>query len=391
MIRALISALLFSTPALGQDAPEIWARLPEPVTNNAVAGVELDGRMMAYSFAGLHAGKTWRDVTADASACDLTARECREIDPLPDGIGRLAAVAVTVREQIYIFGGYTVAEDHSERSTPEVWRFDPASETYTHITDMPVPVDDTVALPFQDRYIYLVSGWHDTDNVDLVQVYDVEEDRWFEATPFPGAPVFGHAGGITQTGEIMICGGTRVLPPSAPTGRRSFRATDACWEGRLGRGPSSIEWIYKWNYPLEFNFERPGFDYRDASTADPERVHTPIYRAAGLSIGDHILFYGGSNNAYNYNGIGYNDQPSVPLALARIWHGCGGPKDFSLAEFDINPGVMDLRGGVHFGEDVYLLGGMGSEQMVLDAVHRLRFIPAIPELPLDMTCIPGAE
>lgn len=27
---------------------------------------------------------------------------------------------------------------------------------------MPVPVDDSVALVYRDRYVYLVSGWHET-------------------------------------------------------------------------------------------------------------------------------------------------------------------------------------------------------------------------------------
>ena len=48
-------------------ASAVIARLPEAVSNNAVAAARVDGRAMAYSFAGLHAGKTWRDLTADAA------------------------------------------------------------------------------------------------------------------------------------------------------------------------------------------------------------------------------------------------------------------------------------------------------------------------------------
>lgn len=304
MIRAAFAfALLFTPAASSQDEPEVWARLPEPVTNNAVAGAEVDGRMMAYSFAGLHEGKTWRDVTADAYACDLTARECREIDGLPDGIGRLASVAVNVRGQIYIFGGYTVAEDHSERSTPEVWRFDPASETYTHVTDMPVPVDDTIALPNQDRYIYLVSGWHDTDNVDLVQVYDVEEDRWFEATPFPGAPVFGHAGAILGPGNphapalLRVCGGARVEPASEPGGRRRFVLSEACWDGEiLADRPAEIAW---------------------SVVSDISGLAR--YRGAAMPGGRGLHFFGGTDNPYNYNGIGYNGEAATPImSIANV-------------------------------------------------------------------------
>lgn len=80
--------------------------------------------------------------------------------------------------QVYIFGGYTVAADHSEHSIASVHRLDPADNTYTELTPMPVPVDDTLALVYRDRYVYLVSGWHETGNVNLVQLYDTETDIW---------------------------------------------------------------------------------------------------------------------------------------------------------------------------------------------------------------------
>ncbi len=367
-------AVCLAAPAFAQSAnePEVWAHLPEPVTNNAVAGVELDGRLMAYSFAGLHEGKTWRDVTADAYACDLDARTCREIDGLPDGVGRLASIAVTVRDQIYIFGGYTVAEDGSERSTPEVWRFDPASETYTHITDMPVPVDDTVALPYRDRYIYLVSGWHDTDNVDLVQVYDVEADRWFEATPFPGAPVFGHAGALNDgptafPARILICGGTAVIPPREGETRRRFEAVPNCWLGGIGHDPASIAW--------------------SATTPLPDG---PIYRGIATVYGsDFFALLGGSDNAYNYDGIGYNSVPSMPRrhgrgSLITSFRPCGNRSEHEPVPWrtpDWQPvqnslQVMDIRGTVssQLG-DRFFLGGMTADLGVSDVVWALQRQP----------------
>ena len=351
---ALIGLALLTTPALAQTPvnapvePEVWAHLPEPVTNNAVAGIELDGRLMAYSFAGLHAGKTWRDVTADAYACDLDARTCREIDGLPDGVGRLASIAVTMRDQIYVFGGYTVAEDGSERSTPEVWRFDPASETYAHITDMPLPVDDTVALPFQDRYIYLVSGWHDTDNVDLVQVYDVEENRWFEATPFPGAPVFGHAGAVSLSGQILICGGTAVIPPEVVGGRRSFVATSDCYQAEIGQGPARLDWQ----------------EYRSPDIG-------AVYRGVLVEAsGNAVYLIGGSDNAYNYNGIGYNGEPSEPRPSILRSGDCHPAPAWWMSRQLATHDRMDIRGVVRRGPDYFALGGMGQGQAVSDAVIR---------------------
>jgi hypothetical protein len=364
MLSLLLSLALQTTPIV-----ETVARLPEPVTNNAVAGAEVDGVPMAYSFAGLHAGKTWRDVTADAYACDLDALACREIAGLPDGVGRLASVAVNVRGWIYIFGGYTVAEDGSERSTPEVWRFDPSTEPYELATEIPTPVDDAVALVLEDRYVYLVSGWHDVDNVDLVQVYDVRKNVWFEATPFPGRPVFGHAGGVNDR-RFVICGGTAVFPPAEAGGRRSFGAVPDCWAGVVAEdAPAEIAWSRAADYP-----------------------GGPFYR--GVAIGDGqafmlsgVLFIGGTTNAFNYNGVGYDGEPSEPRgdiasfleALVSDWSedGACGPLpvyDFESVwstRYDVSLPVMDNRGVVEFGGRLYLLGGMGPNQKVSDGVVRL--------------------
>jgi len=341
-----------SRPSTSRGSDEAWAHLPEPVTNNAVAAAEVDGRTIAYSFAGLHASKTWEDVTADAYACDLEARECRGIAGLPDGIGRLASVAATVENRIHIFGGYTVAEDGTEHSTPDVWIFDPVSETYARAADMPVPVDDSVAFVLDDRYVYLVSGWHETDNVDLVQVYDSAEDRWFQATAFPGDPVFGHAGGIVGR-DMVVCGGAAVVPPETEGGRRSFVHSNACWHGEIDASdPSVIAWS-------EFPGHQGPARYRAA--------------AAGSARTGMVYFSGGTDNPYNYNGIGYDGEPSRPLDSVMY------PRELSPGAewgFDIGYatfGTMDHRGLIEWNGAFFTLGGMNDEQEVISDVRAIRF------------------
>lgn len=334
-------------------ASAVVARLPEAVSNNAVAAARVDGRAMAYSFAGLHAGKTWRDLTADAYECDLAAGRCAEIAGLPDGVGRLAAVAATLEDRIYIFGGYTVAGDGSEKSTPEVWIFDPAARTYSRAADMPTPVDDAVALPVGGRYIYLVSGWHDTDNVDLVQLYDAQRDEWRQATPWPGAPVFGHAGGVIadppQTGgpqmaHMVICDGVKVVPGSKPGEDRRFEPSAECWEGRADIAqPEIIDWTQRDSLPPAH--------YRMAATGSAR---------LGLTV-----FIGGTDNPYNYNGVGYDGAPSDPSAHAWGY-------DFAAREFAVlaNPdtGTMDHRGLIEWNGRFVTLGGMNADRQVMDAV-----------------------
>ncbi|PHS27403.1 MAG: galactose oxidase [Robiginitomaculum sp.] len=339
-----LTSLLIGCAAPGQSpVPDgVIATLPEPITNNAVALVG----DTAYSFAGLRAGKTWKDVTANAYACDLAKGACLSIAPLPDGIGRLASTAASVKGKIYIFGGYTVAKDGAEKSTPEVWMFDPKTEIYTRAADMPVPVDDTVSMVYRDRYIVLVSGWHDTDNVDLVQVFDTNENTWSNATAFPGSPVFGHAGAVSGD-RLLICGGVKVVPPVAPQKRRSFVLSTSCWAGKIDENVQEIAWT-------KTGDEAPGAAYRRAAVALPEGA---------------FLFYGGALNPYNYDGVGYDSVPSAPLGRMDI------------ARFDEQGAVhwqqvrapvgMDYRGGVYWRGALVTIGAMNETQTVMDAVRAI--------------------
>jgi hypothetical protein len=68
----------------------------------------------------------------------------------------------------YVFGGYTVIKEHSEMSVPDVYAYHVLEDHYKALTFMPVPVADSIALPYQNRYIYLISGWHNDGDVNLV-------------------------------------------------------------------------------------------------------------------------------------------------------------------------------------------------------------------------------
>ncbi len=322
-----------------KDMPDgIIAHLPAPITNNAIALVG----DTAYSFAGLHVGKTWQDASPNAYACGLDQGICRTLLPLPDGVGRLAAIAATVQGKVYIFGGYTVAEDGAEKSTPEVWIFNPKEENYARAADMPVPVDDVVALVYQDRYIYLVSGWHDTGNVDLVQVLDTKENRWFNANTYPGNPVFGHAGGMTGH-TMVICDGVKIVPPPADGGRRSFVGSAQCWRGDIDvSDPAAINWRQLRSLPPAH--------YRMASTAYDEK----------------IVFIGGTANPYNYNGIGYDDAPSKPVK--HVWAYDTNKDKFEILQ-DMPVASMDHRGALLWRERIVILGGMAEDQRVMNEVR----------------------
>ncbi len=317
--------------------------LPAPVSNNAVTAVVADGTEYLVSFNGLGPGRTHADVHARAFVFD--GKEWREADLVPGGVGRLAAVAVSVRDKAWVFGGYTVAEDGSEVSTPWTHSFDPVSGQFQEHAPMPVPVDDAVAVVYEDRYIYLISGWHDYGNVNLVQRYDTQANSWDQATPTPGPAVFGHAGGIAGN-RIVYCDGVIVSPNLLE--RRQFEATDECFLGIIDPGnPRRIDW------------------QRIPAHPGPARYRMA---AIGMAFDDDagVWFLGGSDNPYNYDGIGYNGEPSQPMSGMFVFDlDTNDWFEFSTA----GDPTMDHRGLVVYRSALVTVGGMSSDQRVIDAVY----------------------
>lgn len=321
--------------------------LPEPVTNNAVAKVHRGGDTYLVSMMGLGAGKTYEDVHNKVWRYKLGDSAWRRGQAAPSSLalkGRLASVALGVKGEVYLFGGYTVAEDHSEVSSPDNFRYDPENDKYTPVAMTPVPVDDAVAVSYMDRYIYLISGWHNDGNVNLVQVYDIETDSWAQASPLPGLGVFGNAGGIVDN-KLLVCDG--VVVEAQETTNRKFVGLPICYFGVIDKSNASkIRWFTQ---PHPTGVAR----YRMAATGvESERV---------------IVFVGGAHNPYNYNGIGYDGEPSEPDPStwvyevdSRAWRSVGLPTP-----------TMDHRGLLEVNESLVTLGGMSSEQTVLNSINAI--------------------
>ena len=87
------------------------------------------------------------------------------------------------------------------------------------------------------RFVYLIGGRSLNGPVNNVQVYDVEKDTWTQATPFPGTPAFGMAGGMADEAIVVVDG----AKPGASGGPR-YVASDECWLGKIDhKDPSKIE------------------------------------------------------------------------------------------------------------------------------------------------------
>ncbi len=335
-----------ATPAPGASAAAVPA-LPEPRSNLALAAVHRADGVYLVAANGLGSGKSWADVRRSLWLLAPTDSAWRVLPDLPVTSGRLASVAVAVGERAYLFGGYSVAADGSETSTPEVFAIDPVRATVAPVADMPVPVDDAVALPWRDRYIVLVSGWHDHGNVAAVQILDTTTDRWQPATDFPGTPVFGHAGGLVGD-DLLICDG--VTARRDAQGQGVFALTDACYRGQLN--PADIGHI-DWQ-PLPAHPGRPR--YRMAATGTEQD-------------GARVVFAGGSENPYNYDGIGYDGVPSAASTAVFSF-------DFGRGQWQQHVPTavasMDHRALIERDGNFHLIGGMRDPQSVSAEVVSFR-------------------
>jgi hypothetical protein len=87
--------------------------------------------------------------------------------------------------------------------------------------------------------------------------------------------------------------------------------------------------------------------------------------SAGIAQLNSVLFIGGTDNPYNYNGIGYNGEPSEPTA--------GGLR-FDLDSFEwhelkqSNSATMDHRALAVLNGAWLTIGGMLGGQIVTDKV-----------------------
>jgi len=358
-ILSLFSLLILVTSCQQQAPKQVevnWSEveaLPQPISNNAVAAVSLNDTTFLYTFSGLEEGKTFEDVSSFASRFNTVTGVWEEIPGVPDNIGRLGSTAETVNGHIYLFGGYTVAEDSSEVSTGEVFKYDPETGVYETVSEMLLPVEDAVSLVYEDRYIYLVSGWNNTNNVSNVQVYDTQTDSWNHATPYAGPPVFGHAGGIVGNTMILSDGVQAIVNE----GERIFKMSAGSVKGQISEEDHTmIEWTRIRQHPGSAR-------YRMASVG----ISSPV---------EMVIFVGGSDNPYNYNGIGYNLKPSYAQGTVFAYR----LDTEEWVELGEQPtATMDHRGIARTNNGFYIIGGMSGEQQVTNLVQKFTIDEMVAE------------
>ena len=275
--------LLFSVAvAFGSDEKNIPS-MPAAVSGNAVASVR-DG-LEIFSFMGVGPRKTWDDVTNQVYVLDLGHPKWREGRTVPGVGGRLGASAAGVKDLIVLMGGFVVDSQGVELTVPDVNVYEPGAHRWSRAKDIPVPVDNAAVGEPHGRFIYLIGGRSPNGPVNNVQVYDVAKDSWTQATPFPGTPVFGLAGGIAGESVVVIDGAQK-----GPAGGPRYVACEQAWLGKIDhKDPTKIEWSKLPPHPGPARFAIGG----------------------GGSARDHRIFFsGGTATPHDYKGVAYDGQPT---------------------------------------------------------------------------------
>jgi N-acetylneuraminic acid mutarotase len=335
----LVAIHLSIAAKLLEAAGEGLPPLPTPASNNAVAMVKINGQTLIYSMMGLGAQKTWNSVTNDANALNLKYGKWTAVRPVP-GLGRLGAVAAAAREEILLFGGF-VPTQNGMVIVPDVSIYAPAALRWYRGPDLPTGVRDAVAGVYRDRYIYVIGGMSNHGPISQVQMYDAEAQRWFAATPFPGSPVFGHAGAVVGD-TILYADGAKKNPVP---GAVPYIPSDECWVGKI--------------------------DHRDAKKIEWNKISphpgTGRYRiAAGSSDREaKVYFAGGSATIYDYDGIGPDGKPAELAPEVFAWNLKN--QQWELIEENPSP-TMDHRGLLVTSEGLVIVGGMGKGGAVVATV-----------------------
>ena len=318
--------------------------LPIPTTANASVTVSNNSKTFIYSFMGLEQSDSGLDVSSKAWKLDLseTPQQWKAISAVPTiqkQKGRFATTATALDNIIYLLGGYSTNSVTRPKLSPNLqnvtdfYSYDPVNDTYQQLADMPVPVDDTVILPYQNRYLYVVSGWHKDGAVNLVQVFDTHKNSWFQASPLLGNGRFGHAAGIIDN-QIVVCDGMEQTPQLASTPVLNIQAS--CLLGEINAmDPSKITW-FQWVHPTD----------------------SGRFRMAAFSDIDNgsISFIGGSTKPYDINGKVSSSQLAEPNA--DIWTYHADKRSWSIAESS-NP-VFDIKNVVKLNNQLLTIGGRES-------------------------------
>lgn len=337
---AVLCLLLGHSLFAGAQIVGHWeSRPPMPVkrANMATAAIEIGDTTFVYTFMGIDSTKACGSgIRLEAFKLNTTTGIWSQISDVPDSEGRIAASATAFNGKIYLLGGYKVFGNCSETTSPNVDIYDPTTDTWSSGANIPTPTDDHVQFLYRDSLIYTISGWSQNTNTRLTQIYDPVNDSWTGGTIFPSSGLFGHCGALSSD-TLLILDGVRIQG-------FNFVLTNQVVQGIIDpQDPTSIDWTLIGTHPGD-----------------------KVYRGGGFAHGGRIAFTGGTDNAYNIDGIGYNNVPSVESGRTFGYD----LASQSWEDYARNPdSTMDVREIVRVnGNEYYAVGGMEANQTVTNKV-----------------------
>jgi len=338
MKSALLSIILAWPVLLSAQLVGHWetrAPMPVPRSNLATTSLTVNDTPFVYCFMGLDSTKACGSgVRLEAFQYNTLTDQWSAIPDVPDTEGRIAASASGVNGKVYLIGGYKVFPNCNELTSPRVDIYDPLTQTWSLGDSIPIAMDDHVQVVYNDSLIFCVSGWSNTTNTRFVQVYDTHLDQWQNKGNIPSLGLFGHCGGLSND-TLLYLDGVRI--------QGNFVLVNAVYMATLDIG-------------------QPLMTYTSLGMHPGPRV----YRGGGFSFGGRVVVTGGTDNAYNVDGIGYNGVPSVETGRTFGYDLATG----TWEEYARNPdSVMDVRDIAEVnGNEFYVVGGMSANQTVTNQV-----------------------
>ena len=220
-------------------------------------------------------------------------------------------------------------------------RFDCESNQFlSNAAPLPKAIDDHVHCLWRDSVLFITTGWSNTGNMALVQMYNPTTDHWTaqnQVWNFSRYSSFGASG--------IIVGDTLFYLGDAAS-NFGFPIQPILRKGVIGKdNPLDIMW----------------------SDMDIDLGMTP-YRSGAISIDGGPTWIGGSNNTYNYDGVAYDGTGGVDPSAKILQY-----MNHNLSASECSTASMDLRCLAWFPEhgELYVAGGMLENQQISDQLFRL--------------------
>lgn len=334
-------------------APRDLADLPAARTSWSLAAASTERGLEIFGFQGMGPGLRRSDAALDVFAYSVRDDAWRSVGKFPEEAGRLATSATQVGRGIWIGGGYTLEEDGTENTMAGDYAFDPQTDTLQRIEGLGSRIDDTVAVAWQNRYVLYVGGWMQYNTSQDVQVFDTETALIELTEPIPLA-LAGHAGALIDN-HIVICDGMTAAP--GPDGKPVFAISAKCFLGTIGSTVAELKW-----------------------ESIPPHPGKPRYRMAAAATRQHgtrVVFAGGAEQPYSYNGKAY-DGSALALSAEvfsfdlekRQWH----------QHKSLPVPISDVRTMPEANGELFVMGGLRPGGVVSQRAFAFQLSqPRVPE------------